>query len=254
MTHSLRRGFIFLCAALALVAIGASDAFAAGRYGRGGLSGLGGPSALEFGISLVTANQKGINAIIDRTGDAYPGSYSVKDIGTGMEIFAQYGFGFSGTMYSLLFRPSYFMQSTSGKCGAGDCEHKLTGITFFPILRLTPLENDFIKFFMQTGVGYGHLSVDAKEGGSGASATYSGDAFGGMVGIGADFCFTATHCLTIEGNLRYLPIERNLASSSSGAFNGYSQIGKDQEVEYNGKDLATTLSGIQGVVAYTLNF
>lgn len=246
MTRTLRRVFVFLCTALALLAIGASDAFAA-RGGSGG-------NALQFGLALVTADQRGINNVIDTAGESYPGAYGAKNIGSGLELFAQYGFGFSGTIFSLHFRPSFFMQSSSGSCGGGDCEHKLTGFTFFPILRLTPLENSFIKFFLQTGVGYGALKVDAKDGGAGGSLTYSGSAFGGLAGLGADFCFTPDHCMTIEGNVRYLPIERNTVDSSSGTMNGYEQYGKGQEVEYRSKDLATTLSGIQGVLAYTMNF
>jgi hypothetical protein len=221
---------------------------------RGGGASFSGDSSIGVGISLMTANQKDLNSIIDATATNYPGTYGVKSIGSGLEIHAQYTFKFSNSMFGLVFRPSYFTQSTDGNCGTGSCSYKLTGLTFFPILRLTPLENDFIKFFMQGGLGYGKLDANISE--RSASASISGSAFGAMAGLGVDFCFYASHCLTVEGNLRYLPIERNTASGVGGTFsgNGFSQIANGREAEYNGSDLTTTLSGIQGVLAYTMNF
>ncbi|MCK6600052.1 MAG: hypothetical protein L6Q37_16930, partial [Bdellovibrionaceae bacterium] len=154
---------------------------------------------------------------------------------------------------ALVFRPSYFTQSATGSGATiGDYEHSLTGYTFFPLLRLYPLENDFIRFFMQAGVGFGYLKGKVKEGSS--SMTYSGSNFGAQAGIGADFCFSPNHCVTIEGNMRYLPIERSIADSVSGTLTGFTQTELSREVEYDKNDLTTTLSGIQGVLAYTYIF
>lgn len=214
---------------------------------RGG--GGSGSHSMEFGLALLSAGQDDINSMIKtaRAGSAA----STSDMGSAYELFAQYQYRFSGTMFSILFRPSYVMQSTTGSGTGGSFDYKLSGFTFFPMFRLYPLENDFIRFFMQTGLGYGRLSGEITEGAS--SISFAGGNFGATGGIGVDFCFTPSHCLTIEGNIRYLPIERNVASSVTGS-PGLSQAVNGQEVEINGADLKTTLSGIQGILAYTLNF
>ncbi|MBX2987497.1 MAG: porin family protein [Bdellovibrionaceae bacterium] len=240
-------------AAAAVLTLAAASAYAAPSRGRGIASSLSGSSSMSFGLALITADQKDLNSVIDHYGGTNPG---LKNIGSGLEVFAEYAFRFDRSIYGLVFRPSYFMQSTDGKCGSGSCEYKLNGLTFFPMLRLTPLENDFIKFYMQAGVGYGNLKASVKQ--DSASGDFSGSAFGGMAGIGVNFCFTESHCMTIEGNVRYLPIERNTSDGVSGTFDpntsGFSQFERGREVEYNGNDLSTTLSGIQGVLAYTMNF
>lgn len=214
---------------------------------------ISGDSFLGFGLSLVTSNQKDLGNISDGLAANYPGTWGMKSMGSAYEFYGQYGFRFSGTMFGLIFRPSYFTQSTDGGCGTSSCSIKLNGLTLFPILRLVPLENSFIKFFMQAGIGWGTLKTEVKEGS--ASASFSGSGYGTLAGIGTDFCFTETHCLTIEGNIRYLPIERNTYDSQSGTFSngGFSNSGSS-EVERSNNDVGTTMSGIQGVIAYTLNF
>lgn len=247
MSVILQRGFVFALVLTALLTLGATDALAASR----GAS-IGGASSLTFGLSLVTANQNDLNNVIDDQASAYPGNYGVKNLGSAYEFFAQYAMRFSGSMFGIVFRPSYFTQSTSGNCGGSNCSYKLTGLTLFPMLRLVPLENSFIKFFMQAGLGFGSLSVDVDQ--ANGKASFNGNTVGEIAGIGVDFCFTGTHCLTIEGNVRYLPVERNTGSSSSGSPGGFSQVGGTGEIEYKNSDLSTSMSGIQGVLAYTLNF
>lgn len=217
---------------------------------RGG----GGGHSVSFGLSLVTADQKDLNSIGDAIGNTYPGAFGMKSLGSAYEFFGQYQYRFSGSMFAMIFRPSYFMQSTSGSCGGASCDIKLSGLALFPMLRIVPLENSFIKFFMQGGVGFGSLTTSISEGAAAASAKFSGSAYGGQAGIGADFCFTPSHCLTIEGNIRYLPVERNTYDSQSGTFTGGFSNSGSSEVERNNSDVSTTMSGIQGVIAYTLNF
>lgn len=226
-----------------VIAFSAPNAFAA----RGG--GGNGSHSMEFGLGLLTAGQDDINSLIKT---ARAAGADTGDMGSAYELFAQYQYRFSGTMFAIAFRPSYILQSATGSGGGNSYDYKLSGLTIFPIFRLYPLENSFIKFYMQTGLGYGRMSGDISAGGN--SIAFAGSAFGAMGGLGVDFCFTPEHCLSIEGNLRYLPIERNLASSASGTVPGLSQAASNQEVEINGSDLKTTLSGIQGSVAYTLNF
>ncbi|GIL18470.1 MAG: hypothetical protein BroJett040_22210 [Oligoflexia bacterium] len=202
----------------------------------------GGGHSLQFGLGLMAANQDGLNQIIDGLGVT-----GTKNLTSGYEITFDYGYRFSSSMFALKFRPSYYTNSASG----GGAETKLTGYTFFPMLRLIPLENSFMKFFLQGGVGYGSLSGSLSY--NGASVDFGGGSFGGMAGLGADFCFTDSHCLTIEGNIRYLPIQRNLVSASTGTVSSRLTY-SGNELEYDNSDVATTLSGIQGLIAYTLNF
>lgn len=236
----LRKSMLYAVVSILVWAFSAQTAFA-----RGG----GGGHSMEFGLALLAASQNDIDTMI--TNARASNAASTSDMGSAYELFAQYQYRFSGTMFSILFRPSYVMQSATGSGTGGNYDYKLSGFTVFPMFRMYPLENDFIRFFMQTGLGYGRMSADITEGAS--SVSFSGGNFGAIGGLGVDFCFTDSHCVTIEGNLRYLPIERNKVSSVTGT-PGMSQYGNGQEAEINGSDLMTSLSGIQGIIAYTLNF
>src|SRR5690606_32254583 len=114
----------------------------------------------------------------------------------------------------IMFRPSFVSQSA-----AGTAPVSLSGYTFFPMLRMFPLENKFMKFMLQVGVGYGNLSGTSNND-TGSSVSFSGGTFGAMAGLGAEFCFTAKHCMSLAGNTRYLPIPRNIVSSASGSMGG----------------------------------
>lgn len=225
--------------------------FSLAKRGGGG-GGISGSSEIGIGLSTVSSTQKDINSIIDNV-NATQGGVSTKNLTSAYDFFIQYAFRFTGTSFALVLRPSYFTQSGSGSGPTvGDYEHTLTGYTFFPLIRLYPLENNFIRFFMQFGVGVGYLKGTVKQGTS--SLSYAGSNFGGQAGLGADFCFAPNHCLTLEGNLRYLPIERNIADSASGTFTGFTQTEANREVEYDRNDLTATMSGIQGILAYTFIF
>lgn len=209
------------------------------RRGGGG----GGSSSLGFNLSIMSPSQSDTNEWIDSL--AVSGT---KNLGTGYELSADYEYRFSGTMFSLMFRPSYFTQTASG----GGVEAKLTGYTFFPFLRLYPLESNFIRFFMQIGLGYGSLSTELSNSNNSSSGTFDGSNFGATAGLGAQFCFTTSHCAVIEGNVRYLPIDRNTGSASGTLGGKITQTAG--ELEINSKDLGTTLSGIQGILGYKLYF
>lgn len=214
------------------IIIGLSSATAFARSGGGG-----GSHTLEFGAGISTASQDDLNSwIVANSG---------QQLGSAYEFSLTYLYRFSGTMFSLAFRPSYFTQSNTGSASAS-----LTGTTFMPLFRLYPLENNFIKFFMQIGMGFGSLSGTISN--AAGKTDFTGSAFGMQAGLGADFCFTDSQCLTIEGNYRYLPIVRSTTSNASGTLgNGMTSVG---ELRLNNLDVQNTLTGIQGVIAYTLNF
>lgn len=251
--RALNKVGLFLSTVIAVSVISVQDANAQRRSSRG--PSLSGDMSLGIGLSTVSAGQNDMNSLIDAAG-ASAAAADTKDLGSAWEFYANWSYRFSSTMYAFVFRPSYFTQTTEGKGNDGSYDYKLTGYTVFPIFRIYALENSFIKFYMQTGLGYGSLNGEITAGTK--NLDFKGSAFGAMGGIGVDFCFTESHCLTVEGNLRYMPIERNLTTGGNCAaandIPGISQCGGSSEVERDGKDLATTMSGVQGLIGYTMNF
>lgn len=195
------------------------------------------------GIIVMTPSQDDLDSHIAAVNVA--NSTSLEKFGSAYEIFGQYTYRFSSSMFALQLRPSYFMQE------AGD--YSLKGLTLFPLLRVYALENNFIKFFLQTGLGYGTLKGEISQNGS--SVSFDGGAFGAIFGLGANFCFAGSHCVGVEGNFRYLPIERNIVSSASGSPGQFSTApAADQELEIDNHDVKTTMSGIQGGLSYNYMF
>lgn len=237
---------LFFSTLLLVSVLSAQDANARGGGGDN--------MSIGLGISTVSAGQDDVNGAIDSA--ASTAAANTKNLGSAWEFYANWSYRFSGTMFALVIRPSYFTQSVEGSGTGGNFDYKLSGFTLMPMFRLYPLENSFIKFYMQTGLGYGSLNGSMTA--AAKTLEFSGSAFGAMGGVGVDFCFTPSHCVSVEGNLRYMPIERNLASggncSASGDIPGISQCGSGNEVERNGNDLKTTMSGVQGLVGYTMNF
>lgn len=226
------------CSVFIILSLLSSFGFAAGKGGH----------AVGGGLLLSSPPQDNLDSVID--GINATNNVAVGKFGSAYELFIHYSYRFSGSIFGLHIRPSYFTASADG---AGR-EFKLNGFTFYPMLRLYPLENSFIKFFMQAGVGYGHLLGEASD--SAGSVEFSGGSFGTVAGLGAEFCFTASHCMVLEGNLRYNPITRNIVSDRSGDPSGlgFSQYDKTQELEYANADVQTTMSGLQGGLSYTYSF
>ncbi|MFP5519128.1 MAG: hypothetical protein ACLGGX_04450 [Bdellovibrionia bacterium] len=234
---------LVVSAALVLIT---TDEAEAQRRGGGGGTFFSGDSSIGFGIALVPASQDDLDKVIDDYNSN--NSANTKTFGSGYEFFANWIYRYQRSDYAFIFRPSYFMQSTSG---SGN-DLKLTGFTVYPMFRLYALENSFISFFLQAGLGYSSLSGDVELGAD--KFNFEGSAFGAIGGIGADFCFIEGHCLTVEGNLRYSPIVRNTVEGGSCTDTATLQCSKGKEFEFNDKDVGTTLSGIQGLIAYTLKF
>jgi len=224
---------------------------AASPRGGGGMSS--GGNDLGINLALVNTSQANMNTLISRA-NTRVGGISTPQMNNAYEASLQYGYRFSGTIYEILFRPSYFYQKVNGSGTGGDFNYGLTGYTLFPILRLYPLENDFMHFFVQVGLGYGVLNGSIQEGA--ASVTFSGQSFGSLVGLGSEFCFTSAHCMVIETNFRYLLMARNLADGASGSFQGnsLSQATVDHEVELDGIDFQTTMSGLIVSLGYAFHF
>ncbi|AZZ35320.1 hypothetical protein CIK05_00380 [Bdellovibrio sp. qaytius] len=196
------------------------------------------------GIIVMTPSQDDLDQHISDVNTA--NGSSLGKFGSAYELYGQYSYRFSSSMFALQFRPGYFMQS------AGN--YSLKGMTFFPMLKIYPLENNFIKFFLQTGLGYGTLKGDIGYA-NGANVSFSGGAFGAIFGLGANFCFAGSHCVGIEGNFRYLPVERNIVQSASGNATNFSAAPvASQELEINNHDVKTTMSGIQGGLSYNYMF
>lgn len=212
----------------------------------------GGDHGIGFGFVLGGPEQDDLNSLIDSADTSVTGGISTKNLDSAIELFAHYTYRFSGTMFALQFRPSYFSQSTSGSGDPGDFDYSLSGFTIFPIFKMYPLENDFIQFFLQTGLGYGRMYGEIQEGSG--KMEFSGGNFGALFGLGANFCFFDGHCLVLEGNYRYLPIERNIVSKSSGTFTNTITGSKDDEAEMNGRDIKTTFSGLHGILSYNMSF
>lgn len=213
----------------------------------------GGGHSLGGHLIFTSPGQDDLDLLIERANER-EGGISTRSFGQGYEFSFFYQYRFSGTMFAIQFRPSYFMQQSTGSGVSGSFDYKLSGFTFFPALRLYPLENSFLKFFMQVGVGYGRLSASVEEAGN--SVDFSSGNFGAMGGLGAEFCFTDNHCMILEGNMRYLPFERNKATSFSGTFadDSIDNQGNKKEVEIDNEDLGTTMSGFQAVLGYSYTF
>lgn len=212
-------------------------------YARGG----GGGHSIGLGVGLAAVSQADLDSLADNS-NTQGGGRSAAKISSGLEFEGHYQYRFSGTMFALQFRPSYFTQSGKGSTDT----HSLTGLAVFPMLRLYPLENNFIHFYMQVGFGYGRISGKIEQ--PVGTVEFAGSAFGSIAGLGAEFCFTDMNCLYVEGDGRYLPFNRNLVTSKTGTPTGLSQTTNGQELEINGTDLSASMSGILGMVGYHMNF
>lgn len=234
---------------LLLCLITLNQAEAKKRGGRGAFAG--GALSVGLGIAITNSDQTGMNSLISAAKAATNSSAS--NMGSATEYVGYFTFRFSNNLFALQLRPTLFSQSSSGAGTDGSHSYSLDGLTVFPLVRMIPLSNDLIDFYIQTGLGYGKLNGKIQNGAT--NSNFSGSGFGVQFGLGAEFCFVPDHCVAVEGNYRYLPISRNIVSSGSGLPAGVTQNTADRELEDGaGIDVSTTLSGISGMLAYTFNF
>ncbi len=249
MLNTLRSISGYLIALLLTFAIADTAQAAKKRGGKGAFAG--GSFSMGLGISLTTAEQTGINSLIN-VAKANNNS-TASTLSSATEYIGYLTFHFSNNFVAIQLRPTLFSQSSSGTGTDGAHSYDLNGYTVFPLVRITPLSNDLIDFYIQGGLGYGKLDGKIRNGAT--RADFTGSAFGTQLGLGAQFCFVPDHCFNLEGNYRYLPISRNIVSASAGLPTGTTQASVDRELEdASSNDVATTLSGISGILSYTYNF
>lgn len=242
----------YLLAMIFTISFASTSEAAKKRGGRGAFAG--GSFSAGLGIAITTADQTGINSLVSAA-KATTNS-SAGNLGSATEYVGYFTFRFSNNFVALQLRPTLFSQSSSGSGSDGSHSYDLSGFTLFPLVRIIPLSNELIDFYLQGGIGYGKLDGSVEN--ASRKASFSGSSFGMQMGLGAEFCFIPDHCFNVEGNYRYLPISRNIVSSGTGPGNlpyGTSQAQADRELEdLNGNDVATTLSGVSGMLSYTYNF
>lgn len=248
--------FIFLATFAFSSSITLTQAWAArGGFGGGGAGG--GSHSIGFTAGLINANQDNMNTLISRA-NTREGGISTSQMNQAYEAGLFYGYRFSGTPFGLQLRPSFFYQVSKGTGASGNHNYSLTGFTFFPIGRLYPLENEFMKVYLQFGLGYGRLNGSIEEGT--AKVDFAGGAYGTLLGLGSEFCFSPSHCMVAEGSFRYLTMERNISSSSTGTFSSdtarpsLSQSAQNREVELDSDDFATKMSGLMFMAGYAFYF
>ena len=97
-------------------------------------------------------------------------------------------------------------------------------------------------------MGYGRLSGSSS--GPNGSVDWSGGAFGAMVGMGAEFCFTDSHCLNLEKKLKIFTHRKKLGVFKIGTPSGFDTVTSDGELEKTLWMLKRLLSGLQGSIGY----
>lgn len=236
-----------LLAALVSLLLGEPKVLAQSRGGGKNSHSIG----AAFGVN--GANQTDMNSVISSANQT-AGGISNSRMGSAYEFSLLYGYRFSRSMFEIGIRPSFSLQESRGSGSLGGYSYAFQGFSLFPTLRMIPLENDIFKFFLQTGVGYGILNGSIRE--PNLEVEFSGDRLGLMFGLGAEFCFSASHCIRVDGTVRYMPVERNIVSRQTGAATGgvLTQVGSGQELEIGNRDFSSTFTGVQGVVGYTYYF
>ncbi len=216
-----------------------------------------GKGGFSIGVVLGLTSTGDQTDIITLISDANTrvGGISTSKMSSGLEYSGFWSYRFSGSMVALQLRPSYFSFSETGSDGASNpYNYEVSGFTIFPVLRFNVLESKIFKFFVNAGVGWGFVNGTVTE--AAVKVEYSGNAMGSLAGLGAEFCFAGTsHCMTVEGNLRYLPIERTTVDAVTGAPAAiHTGTALNGEYEINNSDVGVSLSGIMGSVGYTYYF
>src|SRR4051812_34950439 len=103
--------------------------FAQGARG-GGLSGGESQFGLVAGVSQSAQDQ--INTLISRANSrSTSGPVNTPALNSAWELGLQYGYRFSGTMFAMIVRPTYFFENATGSGKDGSYNYGVTGFTIF---------------------------------------------------------------------------------------------------------------------------
>jgi hypothetical protein len=208
----------------------------------------GGGSGFSFGVigGFTNSEQEHLNTLRSRA-NIRAGGIAASDLDRAWEFGAFLQWRASFIAFQL--RPTFFTQSE----GSGLYEYSTSGQTVAGIFKIYPLESAEMGLYFQTGVVWGTLETKIKE--DTYSSTSDGSSLGYLVGLGVEMRF-GPHALMLEGGWRWLPIERNIVSQTTGtpASNSVSQSNKDGELEFDNRDLSTNMSGTQMLVGYSYRF
>jgi hypothetical protein len=216
-----------------------------------------GASGLEFSFGVVggttKSEQKHLNALRNRANSR--GSISTGELSSAWEggLFIEW----KGPIFGLQLRPTYFTQSEDGTGGTapdnGTYKYATSGQTFGALFKLYPLSNKDMRMYLQTGIVWGSLKTEIQEATYNAKA--SGSNLGYQIGAGFDLLWGA-HKVFLEVGWRYLNIETNIVDSTSGtpASDSVSQTTKNNELEFDNKNLSTNMSGTQLFLGYGYSF
>lgn len=207
-----------------------------------------GTFSLGLAAGITAADQGDLNELQSRA-NAREGGISTGQLGNAWEFAGIFQYRYNGSFLAIQLKPTFFFQKEDGSNSAGqNFEYGISGYTIFPTAKFHMLESDLMKFYSQLAIGYGYVTGNIEE--AGAKVEFSGGDLGYLAGLGAEFCFTKSHCIMVEGNYRFLMIDRVSSNSSSGTFASDSITQANGEVEYDNRDLKVNLSGIQGYVGY----
>ena len=207
-----------------------------------------GGSGFSIGFigGFTNAEQDHLNTLRSRA-NLRAGGISASDLDRAWE------FGVStqwrSSFFAFQLRPTFFTQSE----GSGAYEYSTSGTTVAGIFKLYPLESPQMGLYFQTGVVWGTLETEIKE--DTYSSTSEGSSLGYLVGLGVEMRF-GPHALMLEGGWRWLPIERNIVTQTTGtpASDSITQSNKDGELEFDNRDLSTNMSGTQMLIGYIYRF
>ncbi len=248
----MKKNFSILFVLILLFTTNTAWSQSAKKKGGGSKALKGGLLSLGIGISFGSIEQAGLNESIKLS--KANSAATTDEFKSATEYLAYVTYRLATAPLAVQFRPSIYTQSTHGTGLGGNYDYDLNGYTVFPIVRFIALSNDIIDFYLQGGLGYANIEGSITN--AFTRVGFKGSAFGTQLGIGADFCFFPEHCVGVEGSYRYLPIDRNIVTSSSGGLpNGVTNATPNRELENSSfDDIATSLSGVSGIVSYSFNF
>jgi len=204
----------------------------------------------------VSTDQQHINNLMDNANTRTSG-VGVKNIDSSNEISAYFQYRVDKSIWAFQFRPSYLFKSTDGSGGSGSLdgkyEYDVSAVIFAGLVKVYALESKYLRLYFLAGLNYGNMFTTIKEADFKVEA--SGSNLGFQFGTGLEVTL-GSHGILLEAGVRKLSIDRNIVDSTSGTAesDSASQYGKGEELEFGGKDLGTTLSGVQIQIGYAYYF